>query len=87
MERDELVTFGGHSVPLEGTYFIKDRGTVLSISNPVLFDRDQCPYINGELEWEGRHYLIIGVESYAISPIPVGSKIGLLISEIWKEAK
>lgn len=63
----------------EDWFEIAGRGRVASVRNPQRYDREACPYIGQVVEIDGERFTVLGVESFAISPIREGAPIGLLV--------
>lgn len=58
-----------------------NRGVVFVVENEKTRDRDKNDLLGSEVIIDGINYIVKGVESYAMSTIPAGAAIGLLVSE------
>lgn len=68
-------------------YHIEDRGDVYMVLAPHEYKRDECPFLGKEVLINGIKFLVIAVESYAISPTRKGSRIGLLVTDMQEQNK
>ena len=61
------------------SYELKERGTVYIVENEVDRSRDKNDLIGSEVFIDGVKHKIKGVESFLLSTIRKGDKIGLLV--------
>ena len=63
-------------------YDLKGRGREYFVKCPVYVpDRSNDPFHGNMVEINGRSYLVLGVNSYALGWINKGAPIGLLVKE------